>query len=102
MLSFKQFTQCSYQEKRDILIHICGQIDTPETSFEDVIFLLNASDKIKESTLESIYIDLLEMMSTAKWQVYMEQQSQSIQKMIQHDIIVKEEQKDADKLLDTI
>jgi hypothetical protein len=32
----------------------------------------------------------------------MEQQSQSMQKKIQHDITMEQEHKDADKLLDTI
>ncbi len=102
MLSFKEFTQMSYQDKKEMLIMLCGQLDTPQNSFENVILLLNASNKIKESTLDSIYIDLEKLMLTAKNQWYMEQQSQSMQKKIQHDITMEQEHKDADKLLDTI
>jgi hypothetical protein len=66
MLSFKEFTQMSYQDKKEMLIMLCGQLDTPQNSFENVILLLNASNKIKESTLDSIYIDLEKLMLTAK------------------------------------
>lgn len=102
MLSLQNFTQLSYQEKKSTLIAICTQLDTPQTSFENVIFLLNASNKIQDATLDTIYANLENTRDTARQFQEVELQSQSIQKMLKHDIQVNAEQKDADKILDTI
>jgi len=68
MLSLQQFTHLSYQEKKNTLTVICEQLDAPQTSFENVIFLLNASNKIKEATLDTVYADLEKTMIKAKEQ----------------------------------
>lgn len=102
MLTLQQFAQLSYKEKKEMLITICGQLDTPHTSFENVIFLLNASDRIKETTLDTIYADLGKTLDKARETVYLEQKSQYIQELIQHDMQTQQEHKQADMLLDTI
>ena len=58
MISSKEFTQLTYQQKKQTLIAMFSQLNDTEISFDDTIFLLNASNKILENTLDKIYIQL--------------------------------------------
>lgn len=103
MLSFDQFTQLSYQEKKEILIAIFTQLDDKKkVSFEDVIFLLNASNAIKESTLDTVYRDLDTTLDKSKEMGYTQQELMKIKTMIMNDKATAEDSADAENLLDTI
>lgn len=103
MLSLDQFTQLSYQEKKETLVGIFTQLDNQKiVSFEDVIFLLNASDAIKESTLDRVYRDLDATLDKSKEMGHTQQELMKIKAMIMNDTSTAKEQAEADSLLDTI
>jgi hypothetical protein len=103
MLSLDQFTQLSYQEKKETLVGIFTQLDNQKiVSFEDVIFLLNASDAIKESTLDRVYRDLDTTLDTSKEMGHTQQELMKIKAMIMNDTSTAKEATEAENLLDTI
>ncbi len=103
MLSLDQFTQMTYQEKKETLIGIFTQLDGQKVvSFEDVIFLLEASNAIKESTLDSVYRDLHTTLDKSKEMYMTQSELMKIKQMLMHDEISNKEKSDAENLLDTI
>lgn len=103
MLSFDQFTQLSYQEKKETLVGIFTQLDGQKVvSFEDVIFLLNASNAIKESTLDTVYRDLDTTLDKSKEMGHTQQELMKIKAMIMNDTSTAKEAAEAENLLDTI
>ena len=102
MLSSNQFTQLPYQEKKQTLIGIFSQIHEKTISFEDTIFLLNASNQIKETTLDKIYHDVSDLLQNTKnlsQKKYMER-LKNIEARIQKD--AEKESLEAESLLDTL
>ena len=103
MLSLDQFAQLSYSEKKETLIAIFTQLDDQKiVPFDDVIFLLNASNAIKESTLYTVYYNLHGTVDTSK-EIYMTQNELlKIKQMIMNDTETEKDKKEAENLLDTI
>lgn len=102
MVSDKQFIQYSYPEKKQILVDIFAQLNDKNISFEDTIFLLQSSDKIKEVTLDKIYatlFDLLQSNKSISQQNYLDR-LHAIQNKIYND--AEKESAEADSLLDTL
>ncbi|MFA5747819.1 MAG: hypothetical protein WC872_01765 [Candidatus Absconditabacterales bacterium] len=92
----------TYEEKKQALIDIFGQIKDEEIDFDDVIFLLNASSKIKDDTLNQIYNNLFDLLQNAKnisQKIYLGK-LKNIEKKIQED--VEKDSKEADSLLNNI
>lgn len=103
MLSFDQFTQLSYQEKKETLIGIFTQLDDQKVvSFEDVIFLLGASNAIKESTLDSVYRDLHTTLDKSKEMNMTQSELMKIKQMIMNDQASNKDKSEAESLLDNL
>lgn len=103
MLSLDQFTQLSYQEKKETLVGIFTQLDEKKVvSFEDVIFLLNVSNAIKESTLDNVYRDLHTTLDTSKEMGNTQQELMKIKAMIMNDEATAKDSAEAESLLDAI
>jgi len=99
MLSLQQFKQLSYEEKKELLIGILTQLTDKKTDFSDMIFLLHASNKIQEKTINTMYIDLLKILGEAKELDYLKQKSTSIKKMMQNNLAQQQESDGADEIL---
>ena len=102
MLERQQFNNLPYQEKKQTLIDIFSQLVETESSFEDTIFLLQASNQIASTTLDQIYTDLTSVLEQTKMlsqEAYL-QRLRVIQKEIQKD--TEQESSEADNLLDTL
>jgi hypothetical protein len=102
MLPVDQFTQLSYAEKKQILVDIFSQLNSQGVSFDDTIFLLNASNQIKESTLNKTYDDVTNLLQKSKdmsQEKYMSK-LRAIQEKIEKN--AEKESAEADALLDNI
>ena len=102
MLPVDQFTQLSYAEKKQILMDIFSQLNDQWVSFDDTIFLLKASNQIKEATLNKTYDDLSDLLQKSKdmsQEKYMAR-LRAIQEKIEKN--AEKESAEADTLLDTI
>jgi O-phosphoseryl-tRNA(Cys) synthetase len=102
MIKKEIFMNLTYEEKKQALIDIFGQIKDEEIDFDDVIFLLNASSKIKDDTLNQIYNNLFDLLQNAKnisQKIYLGK-LKNIEKKIQED--VEKDSKEADSLLNNI
>ena len=87
MLSTDQFIQLTYQEKKETLVSIFTQLDEKKVgSFENVIFLLNASNAIKEMTLDTIYKNLYQTLDTSKEMNITQNELMKMKAMIMHDV----------------
>ena len=102
MLSLQQFTALAYAQKKSTLIDLCTQITTPKVSFDDIIFLLQASNAIQEATLVIIYKSFEGVVGTAKELSLTNEELVNMKKIVQHDIASQWDTQEADKLLDTI
>ena len=102
MLKSQEFEQLNYQTKKQTLIDMFSQLSDENNSFEDTIFLLNASNQIKDETLDQIYKDLSDLLQHTKnlsQEKYLAKLS-LIQQKIQKD--TDKESAEADSLLDNI
>ena len=102
MISSKEFTQLTYQQKKQTLIVMFSQLNDTEISFDDTIFLLNASNKILENTLDKIYVQLWDILKNEKnmsHNKYLER-IKKIEAEIKAD--TDKESEEADALLDNI
>jgi hypothetical protein len=102
MLKSQEFEQLNYPAKKQTLIDMFSQLNDETNSFEDTIFLLNASNQIKNTTLNQIYKDLSDLLQHTKdlsQEKYLQRLS-IIQKKIQKD--TEQESAEADSLLDNI
>lgn len=102
MIKKEIFMNLTYEEKKQALIDIFGQIKDEEIDFDDVIFLLNASSKIKDDTLNQIYNNLFDLLQNAKnisQKIYLGK-LKNIEKKIQED--VEKDSTEADSLLNNI
>ncbi len=102
MLSLQEFTTLPYAQKKSTLIGLCTQITTPKVSLEDIVFLLNASNAIQETTLVSIYKSFEGLISTSREIWMTNEELTKMKELIQHDIASQWDTQEADKLLDTI
>lgn len=103
MLSLDQFAQLSYLEKKETLIAIFTQLDDQKiVPFDDVIFLLEASNAIKESTLDSVYHNLHATLDTSKEMNMTQNELMNIKQIIMNDTETEKDKKEAENLLDTI
>ncbi len=103
MLSLDQFAQLSYLEKKETLIAIFTQLDDQKiVPFDDVIFLLNLSWVIKESTLDTIYKNLDITLDKSKELDMTKKQLMYIKTMVLGDTLSEKEKNDANKLLDNL
>lgn len=103
MFSLEQFSQLSYADKKQTLITMFTQLnDQKIVPFDDVIFLLNASNAIKEGTLEKVYGELHKTLDQSKELSGIAQELMNIKSLIMNEQESDKERKDADKLLDTL
>lgn len=105
MIKLNEFQILKYDQKKDILIWIFEQLQNERiewVDFDDTIFLLKASDKIKTETLDNIYFNIIELLKTNKNNKYAEYQNKlmeiQVAMMKDHEI----ESEEADKLLDDL
>jgi hypothetical protein len=102
MLALASFKKLSYQEKKDMLITICTQVQDKDISFEDTIFLLEATNIIREEILIEVYQDFMALLEKAKTmsQEAYQKQLEVIQEKMQKD--QERESTEADSLLSNI
>jgi len=102
MLSEKEFTSLNYTDKKWYIQDIFSQLSDKEDTFKETIFLLQASNKIQDSTLNKIYKEVTNLLQNKKEtgrQEYL-QKIESIKYKIEEDIT--SESKNADLLLSNI
>lgn len=102
MLSEKEFTSLDYTDKKWYLQEIFSQLNDKEDLFKDTIFLLQASNKIQDSTLNEIYKEVTNILQDEKeiqQQEYL-QKIESIKHKMEEDIASESE--NADLLLSNI
>lgn len=103
MISIEQFSKLKYQEKKETLVSIFTQLDEKKVvSFENIIFLLNASNAIKEMTLDTIYKNLYQTLDTSKEMNMTQNELMKMKAMIMHDIEAAKEKWEAENILTTI
>ncbi len=93
------FNRMGYQEKKKVLLGIMQQLEQVYPWFKDTIFLLQASNKIWETTLTSIYQEvyaLLKNMKNISSNEYKKRVEKIQEKIREEEIERKQEQEDAE------
>lgn len=90
------------EEKQDLLADLFKQIQTDDTNFDDVIFLLQSVSSIGEETLNGIYADIVHLLSLSKDEVFRKRKEyfHKIHQRLEDE--AKKDGNDADSLLEEI